>query len=184
MDDDPDLTAFRASIEKLNQARRDTDAGLRQSPAQRAPALLSEWAAATTDILDRLDRISLAMTERVRLVDATIAELMAVRQLGWAVRDSAGLDRNFYSDGINTGVLPIASRLRMAGYRGAVMSGWAMLRELTGRPGTSEAVVAAVRDAKADYFGTFDNRRAVLQAALLAGQPGGNVPRRVVAHFN
>jgi hypothetical protein len=93
-DDDPELTAFRGSIDRLNAARRDTDVGIRLAPAQRAPGLPAEWAAATNDILARFDRISTALTGRVRLVDPAIAELMAVKQLGWVVRDQAGVERN------------------------------------------------------------------------------------------
>lgn len=170
-DDDPALTALQGSIERLNAARRDTDAGIRLAPAQRAPGLPGEWATATTDILDRFDRISNALTGRVRLVDPAIAELMAVKQLGWSVRDQAGLERNFYSDGINTKSLPAASQIRMASYRGAVTAGWGMLRELTARPGAPATVAAAVQNAEAEFFGTYDKQRSTLYAALLAGQP-------------
>jgi methyl-accepting chemotaxis protein len=168
--DDPELAAFRGSIDRLNAARRDTDAALVAPPEQRAAGLAAEWAAATTDILGRLDRISATVTARVRLVDPEIAELMAIKQLGWAIRDQAGLERNFYSDGINTRSLPVASQLRMAGYRGTVTIGWPMLRELTGRPDAPANVVAAVRNAAANYFGGFDKRREALYAALLSGR--------------
>ena len=170
-DDDPELTAFRGSIDRLNAARRDTDVGILLAPAQRASGLPVEWAAATNDILARFDRISTALTGRVRLVDPAIAELMAVKQLGWAVRDQAGVERNLYSDWINAKSLSAASRNLLASDRGAVTAGWGMLRELTARPGAPAPIVAAVQDAQTEFFGTYEKQRATLDAALSAGQP-------------
>jgi methyl-accepting chemotaxis protein len=170
-DDDPGLAAFQAGIERLNTARRATDAGLRLPRARRAAGLSAEWTAAINDILDRFDRISMTLTGRVRLVDATIAELMEIKQLSWVVRDQAGLERNFYSDGINTKSLPAASQIRMASLRGGINAGWGMLRELIARPGAPAAVVTAMQDAETGFFGAYDKQRNALSAVLLSGQP-------------
>jgi hypothetical protein len=67
--------------------------------AQRPTGLLQGWNAAISDVLDRLTRVSHALTERMRPVDATIAELMAIKQAGWGGGDTSGLERNFYSAG-------------------------------------------------------------------------------------
>jgi methyl-accepting chemotaxis protein len=171
VEDDPQLTAFSGSIERLNAARRDTDAALGLPLSGRPARISAEWATATTDILDRTDRMTATMTERMRLVDPTIAELMAVKQAGWLVRDNAGLERNLYSDGILDKTLPVARQLAMATRRGKIAAGWILLRELTSRPGAAAAVAAAVQDAAADYFGSFDKERTALYGALLSGPP-------------
>jgi methyl-accepting chemotaxis protein len=111
------------------------------------------------------------MTERMRLVDPTIAELMAVKQVGWLVRDSAGLERNLYSDGVIDKTLPVARQLAMANWRGKITAGWSLLRELSNRRGAPATVVAAVQGAATDYFGSFENERTALYGALLSGPP-------------
>jgi methyl-accepting chemotaxis protein len=171
VEDDPQLAVFNGSIERLNAARRDTDAAMGLSLTMRAAGISAEWATATTDILARLDRMTSTLTERMRLVDPTIDELMAVKQAGWLVRDSAGLERNLYSDSVIDKTLPVARQLAMASFRGKITAGWSLLRELTGRPGAPPAVVAAVQGAAADYFGSFDKARTALYDALLSGPP-------------
>jgi methyl-accepting chemotaxis protein len=171
IEDDPQLATFTASVERLNATRRNTDAAMGLPLSGRPAGISAEWAAATTDILNRIDRMTATMTERMRLVDPAIAELMAVKQVSWLVRDSAGLERNLYSDGILDKTLPVARQLAMANFRGKITAGWSLLRELTGRPGAPAAVVAAVQGAAADYFGSFDKERTALYAALLSGSP-------------
>jgi methyl-accepting chemotaxis protein len=171
VEDDPQLTAFSGSIERLIAARRDTDTAMGLPLSGRPSGISAEWATATTDILGRLDHMTATLTERMRLVDPTIAELMAVKQVGWLVRDSAGLERNLYSDGVIDKTLPVSRQLAMATWRGKIAAGWGLLRELTNRPGAPTAVVAAVQAAAADYFGSFDKERTALYDALASGPP-------------
>ena len=130
--DDPQLTGFAGSVERLNALRRDTDAAMRLPIAERPSGLTAAWAAATTVLLARFDRISETLTEQIKIGDPIIAELMEVKQIGWLVRDKAGLERNFYSDSINTKSLPVATRIGIAGYRGSIDAGWGLAR--TDRP--------------------------------------------------
>jgi methyl-accepting chemotaxis protein len=171
-EDDPQLAAFAGSIERLIAVRRDTDAAMRLPLAERAAGLSDAWAAATTDVLNHFDHFSVSLTERVRMVDPVIAELMAVKQIGWLVRDKAGLERNVYSAGINTNSLPVAAQIKLATLRGTIDDGWSVLRELSGRPGAPAVVVAAMQGAAANFFGGFDKRRLELHAMLLHGQAG------------
>ncbi len=170
-DDPAEMTAFAASVDRLAAARNLTDAAEKLPLAERPADALATWAAATTDVLSQIDRLTVTLTERVRLVDARIAELMELKQIGWLVRDAAGLERTAYSEAINARNLPIALQTRIAGYRGLINGDWRALRELTARPGAPANVVAAMNGATDDFFGGFDKLRLALHAALLAGQP-------------
>ena len=116
-------------------------------------------------MLDRLTRVSDALTERMRLVDATIAELMAIKQAGWMVRDIAGLERNFYSAGITAHGLSPQLLLQIAEYQGRVGAGWAQVRQLTARPDAAPEVLEAIKGATDNYFGSFEKLRAAVYAA-------------------
>jgi len=169
--DDPQLAGFAGAITRLIALRRDTDAALHLPLGERPTALPAAWNVAASDVANRLDHLSSALTERVRLVDAPIAELMEIKQLGWLVRDSAGLERNFYSAGINAKVLSFAAQTQMAAYRGRIEAGWSMLHDLVTRPGVPPRIVAAIQGATANFLGSYDKQRNVLYATLLAGQP-------------
>jgi methyl-accepting chemotaxis protein len=169
--DDPALDGLRTSMAELQTLRRDTDAAIRMERADRSKALPDAWDRTISDTAGRLDRLSAALTEQVRLVDGPIAELMAVKQASWAVRDSAGLERNFYSDGINTGGLAPPLLMRITAQRSRIELGWAMVLELTARPGAPSRVTTAIKAAAAEYFGRFEALRAATHVALAAGRP-------------
>ena len=124
---------LRSSVGRLLAMRQEVDAALRVPRVERPPGLLTQWDTASTDATTRLDRVSAALTERIRLVDAPIAELMAIKQLGWIVRDNAGLKRNLYSDAMNAKSLSVDLLTRIAAYRGKIEAGWGAVRELTAR---------------------------------------------------
>ncbi len=168
---DPLLSAFKSSVDRLVAVRRDADAAMGQPRDQRPATLLAAWTAASSDTVNRLDQLSSALTERIRLVDAAIAELMAVKQLGWLVRDAAGLQRNIYAAGINANRLSNDDVIQAAAFRGKIEAGWGSLRELMGRPGAPPRVALAVQGATAIYFDQVAKQQNTLQAALLAGQP-------------
>ena len=166
--DDPRLEGFRRSLEHLNAVRQEADAAMRNERAERPSALVAAWQEASTDAVTRLDHLNSSLTERVRLADGPIAELMAIKQLGWLVRDAAGLQRNIYSDGINAKGLSAGQVTQIATFQGRIESGWAALRSLTGRQGMSPRLVSAIDGAMRGYFGTVDAQRVALQAALSA----------------
>ena len=169
--DDPSLAGFEQSVAALQAARRDADTALGRPLADRPAGLRDAWFAAESDTVSRLDRFSAALTERIRLVDGPIAKLMAVKQLGWLVRDTAGLERNLYSDAINAKALPVATQLQISLDQGRIEAAWGALRELTARHGIPASVAAAEQNATDNYFGGVDKLRRAIHAALLAGQP-------------
>jgi hypothetical protein len=95
---DPDLKGFQTEIQRLIAVRQETDAALDQPLGGRPPGLIARWDKEISNAVSTLDRLSTTLTERVRLADAPIAELIAVKQLGWLVRDSARKPVNVSSD--------------------------------------------------------------------------------------
>jgi HAMP domain-containing protein len=170
-EEDPRLDALRGDSGRLLAARRDAEAAASNPSLANPKVLILAWDSALTDTSDRLDRLSAALTEQVRLVDPEIAELMAIKQLGWMVRDAAGLERTLYSTAIDAKAISPDLLLRMAGYRARVGAEWSAVQELTRRPGMPVSLVAAVHGATTGYFDRIEKLRGALHAALLAGQP-------------
>ncbi|MDR3535555.1 MAG: HAMP domain-containing methyl-accepting chemotaxis protein [Acetobacteraceae bacterium] len=169
--EDPGLNGLRTSLTRLATLRHDTDAAIRLTRPERPAGLALAWDNAIMDTAGRLDRLSASLTAQVRLVDGPIAELMGVKQAGWAARDAAGVERNFYSDAINAGGLTPALLAQIAAQRGRIALGWETLLELTARPGAPARVTAAIQAAKANYFGSFEALRAAMHDALATGRP-------------
>ena len=170
-DDDPGLSGVRQSHDALLTARREVDAALRLPLRARPAGASAAWNAAATDLVSRLERISALLMDRIRVVDAPSAELMSIKQLGWMIRDAAGLERSLYNGGIDAKALSPAVQTRMVGYRARIVADWPELRALVARPGAPPPVVLAIRNAEERYFGKVEKARAALHTALVASQP-------------
>jgi methyl-accepting chemotaxis protein len=168
---DPALQAVQDSFRRLDALRQVADEALRAPLAQRPRGITGRWNAGITDTVDRIEHLSGALTERVRLVDGQIAELMAIKQQSWIVRSEAGIERNYYGAGINAGALSPKLLAQIAGYRGQIQSAWASVRELTARQGAPPRVLDAMRGATGLYFGKVENARRDIYAALTGGKP-------------
>ena len=164
------VASLRNSLDRLTEQRRAADEALRMPRGQRPTALAQEWNTPISDVLDRLARVSDTLTERMRLVDGPIAELMTIKQVGWMVRDSAGLERNFYSAGITAHGLSPEVLLQIAEFHGRVAAGWAQIQQLTARSGTPAEVLTAIKGATGTYFGSFEKLRAAVHAAGAASK--------------
>ncbi len=162
--------SLRTSLDRLAELRQQADQALRMPRGQRPAALGKDWNAAISDVLDRLTRVSDSLTERMRLVDGTIAELMAIKQVGWMVRDIAGLERNFYSAGITAHGLSPQLVVQISEYHGRVAAGWTQVRQWTARPGTAPELLDAIKGATDNYFGSFEKLRAAVYAAGTASR--------------
>jgi len=165
------LQEVQDSFRHLDALRQDADAALREPLAQRPRGLTDRWNAGISDTIDRIEHLSATLTERVRLVDGPIAELMAIKQQSWIVRSAAGFERNSYGSGINSGTLSGKMLVQIAGYHGQVQSAWASVRELTARQGAPGRVLDAMRNATDVYFGSVENARQSIFAALTGGKP-------------
>ena len=171
LEDDPHLEAFRQSYAKTLTARRDFDPALQQKLTDRPVEAAAAWDKTLTDTADRLERLSTTLTQRMRLVDAPIAELMSFKQLGWMIYDPASLERTFYTGAISAKSIPADTLTRLTGLRARVISIWPELRSMAERPDAPALVVGAVRSAGELYFDKVETARASVHAALVSGQP-------------
>jgi methyl-accepting chemotaxis protein len=57
---------------------------------ERDPRMMDPWYTAMTDVLDEQAKLSLALSNAVRMTDPLTAELVQARQLAFATRDTAG----------------------------------------------------------------------------------------------
>jgi methyl-accepting chemotaxis protein len=170
--DDKDLySGLRAGLDKLVAIRKEVDAALRVPLGERRPNIAKDFNAAATDVIDRLEKMSNVLGEKVRMADAETAELMEIKQLAWLARDGIGLERTalgqaFNAKGFSPALLKQATEMRA---RASVT--WSVVRELVERPGLSPDIAAAVQAAHDQAFVQYEKMRKPVFDALVAGQP-------------
>jgi methyl-accepting chemotaxis protein len=167
----PDIFAgLRASIDKLAAIRQEVDAALPVPFRERRRNLANDFGTAITDLIDRLERMSKVVGEKVRMADAETAELIEIKELAWLARDGLGLERAALIEGLNAKALSPALRMKVAELRARAKVTWAMVRELAARPGVPAEVFGAVNVAHAQAFETYEKIREGLYIALTTGQ--------------
>jgi methyl-accepting chemotaxis protein len=164
-----EVAAIRAVMQKVTAIRKEVDAALHVPLAERHAGIAKEWNNTSTALVDELERVSQALTDKIRMVDPVIAELMGIKEASYVVRDAAGLERNHLQSAMAAKAITPDLRTMMADLRGKVEAGWRLLRNLTGRAGVPEPILAAVKASNDGYFGTFIKQRTALEKALADG---------------
>jgi methyl-accepting chemotaxis protein len=169
---EPQIVAgLRASFDKVVAMRSGANAALLIPLAQRPAGISKTFNDTITDLVDRLERIAIILGEKVRMTNAETAELMEIKQLGWLARDGVGLERTFLIEGVGTQKLTPAVLTKITELRGRAEVTWSVVRELGARAGVPADVVAAIKGAQDNAFGSYGKVRAGVLDALTNGKP-------------
>src|SRR6185437_9166890 len=160
---------IRADLQQVIAIRPSVDAALPVPLAQRPAGIAKDWNSTSTRLIDELERVSLALTNKVRMADPAIAELMAIKEASYVVRDAAGLERNPVQAAMTAKALTPEQKSKIAEFNGKVAAGWHLLGNLISRKGVPEAVLAAVKQADQAYFGDYLKQQVAVEKALSQG---------------
>ncbi len=152
-------TPYRAVLAEADKPR-----------AQRDVANTRPWYAAISAVLDSMGETSLMMANEARMSSPQIAELTAVRQLSWNIRDYTGRECSQTRSNVPAGRAFNADGIRLlSGNRGAADLAWLTLGETLARPGA----IPALREAYAGAQRAAKTARAEADAlyAKLDGTP-------------
>ena len=165
-------SGLSASVERFTALRKEADAALRAPLDQRRNGLSSQYNAAATEVIDRLEKMSVALGEAIRMADTTTAELMAVKQAAWLARDGLGLERTLLAEARSKGELTPELDRRMADLRGRALVNRSVLDELLARPGAPAELVALAGTARDVSFGSYERvRKAAYEDLAAKRQP-------------
>lgn len=93
--DASEIAAIRAATDKVVALRREVDPAFKQTLAERRPGIAKDWNDASTALVEALEKVSLVLSDQVRMVDPEIAELVAIKEAAYLGRDAVGLERTF-----------------------------------------------------------------------------------------
>jgi methyl-accepting chemotaxis protein len=174
-----DCTSGRAEIasglpgsaERFAALQKEADAALKVPLDQRRTGLSGQYATAATEVIDRLEKMSVALGEAIRMADTTTAELMAIKQAAWLARDGLGLERTLLAEARSRGELTPELDRRMADLRGRALVNRSVLDELLARPGAPAELVALADTAKDVSFGSYERVRKAAYEDAAAKRP-------------
>src|SRR5579883_375844 len=168
-DDGREAETIRRAAEKVAAARQEVDRALRQPLAERPSTIAQDWLATATVLVDELERVSIALGGKIRMVDPDIAELATFKEAGYVTRDAVGLERNYLQQMIDMRKISFDARLKMMALRGKGEAGWHLVQLLAARPGVPAPVMAAVKATRTEVFGAYVKTRAAIEKAVIEG---------------
>jgi hypothetical protein len=139
--------------------------------ASRRAALSKEYQDTTQGLLDTLDKLSGALAAAVNHQDATIDQLLAIKQAAWLLRNTAGEASLIISKGLAAGRISPEIHTNYIKFFGGTAIAWNALELATGGMQLPPALSAAMTATKSGYFDQqYLELRDRLIKALLAGE--------------
>ena len=151
-DDERIVSGLPAAVAALASTRRQAADDLRRPLEERQAGIAGRFDAQATEVIDRLQTMSLYLGARIQRADAETAQLIEIKELAWLARDGLGLERVQVTDALIAGaVSPMLAR-RYQRLHGQTDASWSVVRSLVARPGAAPELVAAVASADEKSF--------------------------------
>ncbi len=163
----PDLQRAEAILLRLQE---EYWAGVTKPKSARRAALADEYTAAGLALQAALEAISANLIAGIMDHDAAIDRTLRIKQLAWAVRNSAGEGSLLISQGLAAGKLLPEARLRYVRFNGQAQASWEAIEDMMRGSLASPAFIDAIAAARRDFFATdYAATRERLMTALIEG---------------
>jgi methyl-accepting chemotaxis protein len=147
--------------------------------ASRRLALSKEYSESTVALLETLDKTSASLASSINHQDATFDQLLAIKQIAWLLRNTAGEASVTVSNGLNTGSLSPELRLYYTKMVGGTEAIWNALQLTASGMSLPPALSAAIAATKIAYFDPeYLKLRDSLATALAAGEKTNMTPNQ------
>jgi methyl-accepting chemotaxis protein len=139
--------------------------------ASRRPDLTKEYTAAANSMLETLEKLSGALAAAVNHRDATIDQLLAIKQIAWLLRNTAGEASLIVSTGLAAGNVAPETRLAYTKFTGGIDAAWSALELTASGMQLPAAISSAIAANKTAYFEpSYLALRDRLLAQIVAGE--------------
>ncbi|EJW11861.1 methyl-accepting chemotaxis sensory transducer [Rhodovulum sp. PH10] len=161
---------LRRRAADLEAIRKTADAAITRPLAERPPGLAKEYFATHLAFSSELERVSSALTDKIRMFDPVIAELVQIKEAAWTVRAYAGKERTLTQQIRTARAFSAEAREQRAALGGETNVAWNVARTLAARPGVAPSVVAAIGEAQRSRFETYAAIRTEIEKAAAEGR--------------
>jgi methyl-accepting chemotaxis protein len=139
--------------------------------ASRPANLAKDYTATVNALLDVLDKLSAVLAADVNHKDATIDQLLAIKQIAWLLRNTAGEASRIVSTGLSSGKVTPEIKANYVKFLGGIDIAWNALELTAAGMQLPPALSSAMAANKTAYFEPqFLGLRDRLLNALLAGE--------------
>jgi methyl-accepting chemotaxis protein len=164
------LGQLEIALQKANGYRTRADAALKLARDNRSQELRTNYIPVITDQVNAALKVWFSALYTTAKSDPALARLATIKELGFNMRDIAGLERSNIAQSISAGT-PIAvdKVVANAGYRAQVDAMWNQLEHVTLDADTHPAIRAAMATAREHYFRDFRTLADEMKKASDAG---------------
>src|SRR5262245_17019603 len=165
------LQGLNAALHKANDDRGRADAALKLARESRSEVLRSNYIPVITDQVNAALKVWYSALYSTAKYDPALARLATIKELGFNMRDIAGLERSNIAQSISAGITINADKVMAnAAFRAQVDAMWSQLQHLTLDADTHPAIRSAMSTAREHYFKNF---RALADSMKKASDAGG-----------
>jgi methyl-accepting chemotaxis protein len=155
----------------MTSLQKDFWDAMGQPKAARRPALAKEYLETSNGLLETLDKLSGALAADVNHQDAAIDQLLAIKQVAWLLRNTAGEASLIISNGLNAGRITPEIQVNYTKHLGGIDAAWKALELTASGMQLPPALASAIAANKTAYFEPqYLELRERLLKALLAGE--------------
>ena len=162
---------FDRLFKTLTSLQKEIWEAMGRPKESRRPTLGKEYLETTQGLLDTLDKLSGVLAAEVNHKDATIDQLLTIKQIAWLLRNTAGETSVIISNGLGVGRVSPETQVRYTKFLGGTDIAWKALELTTAGMQLPPALAGAMAATKAAYFEqSYLDLRDRLLKALLAGE--------------
>ena len=164
------VAEFEKSVSRLIEFQQRANAALKLPKAQRPAGLADEFVKNINALIGQIEKLSSQMGQMMRLKDGYVDQLMHLKELAWAIRQSAGDASNTVSNSL-TGVIHPEALLRFHTNIFKARGLLAVVEEYTVGLPLPPTFKAAMDEAKREVLGDEHTARQLgILKAVLAGE--------------
>jgi methyl-accepting chemotaxis protein len=143
---------FDRVLKTMTTLQKEFWEAMAKPKASRRPELAKEYMAATNTMLETLEKLSGTLAAAVNHQDATIDQLLAIKQISWLLRNTAGEASLIVSTGLSSEKVSPETRLAYTKYTGGIDAAWSALQLTASGMQLPPAISSAIAATKTAYF--------------------------------
>src|SRR6266702_381276 len=120
--------------------------------AERRTALAKEYVATEDTLMALFEKLSSALAASVNHQDATIDQLLTVKQMAWLLRNTAGESSQIVGNALNGGKIAPEVQLAYTKFIGGTEAAWTAIELAASGMQLPPALAAAITETKSVYF--------------------------------
>jgi methyl-accepting chemotaxis protein len=165
------LADLHRTADSLTRLQAEFWEGTTRPLASRRAGLADEYLREGLALQTTLESISAGVFASIRHQDAAVDQMMAIKQLAWLARDSAGEASLAISRGITAGSLPADAYRKYDANQGKTLLAWHAIEDMVAGGVVPARLAEAMANAKQVYFAAdYDAAREKNLALLAAGK--------------